>query len=47
MFRPDFQRYNDLLKKKKEDMTAEEWEFYKSMYRLEEFQAGLDGREEQ
>lgn len=43
MYKIDWQRYYDLEKKKKEEMTEEEWAFYKWMYHVEEFQAGLDG----
>lgn len=43
MFRIDWDRYRELDKKTKEEMTEEEWEFWKYMYHVEEFQAGLDG----
>lgn len=43
MFRVDWQRYFELEKKSREDMTEEEWEFFKYMYYVEECQAGLDG----
>lgn len=39
----DWQRYYKLAEKKKEEMTEEEWEFFRWMYYVEEFQAGLDG----
>lgn len=43
MFKIDWQRYEELHKKTKEEMTAEEWEFYKTMYHMEEVKCGLDG----
>lgn len=43
MFIIDWHRYFELNKKKREEITEEEWEFYKWMYHIEEFQAGLDG----
>lgn len=43
MIEIDWGKYQELNKKTKEEMTEEEWDFYKEMYRLEEFQAGLDG----
>lgn len=46
MFQIDWHRYHDLSKKKFEEMTEEEKEFYKYMYHVEEFQAGLDGDRE-
>lgn len=39
----DWQRCWDLEKKDWNDLTDEEKEFYKYMYHVEEFQAGLDG----
>lgn len=44
--RIDWQRYEKLEKKKREEMTEEEWEFFKFMYHVEEVQAGLDGQDE-
>ena len=38
----DWQRFEELEKKKREEMTDEEWEFFKYMYHVEEFMAGLD-----
>ena len=42
----DWQRYYELEKKKKDEMTQEEWEFYNLMYHIEEFKSGLDGEYE-
>ena len=39
----DWQRYEKLQGKKKEEMTEEEWEFFVWMYHVEEFKVGLDG----
>lgn len=39
----DWQRFEELEKKKREEMTDEEWDFFKYMYHLEEFMFGLDG----
>ena len=39
----DWQRLEDLEKKKREEMTDEEWDFFKWMYHVEEFNAHLDG----
>lgn len=38
----DWQRFEELEKKKREEMTDEEWEFFKYMYHVEEFMSGLD-----
>lgn len=43
MFIVNWQRYFELEKKKKEDMTEDEKEFFNWMYHVEEFQSGLDG----
>ncbi len=43
MFKIDYQKYFELEKKKKEEMTQEELKFYKWMYHVEECQSGLDG----
>lgn len=43
MFRIDWDRYHELSKKTREEMTEEEWEFWKYMYHVEEHMAGLDG----
>ena len=44
MFIIDWNRYNKLLKEKSfDEMTEEELEFFKNMYRFEEYEAGLDG----
>ena len=37
----DWERYHELGKKTKEEMTEEEWEFFKYMYHVEEYKAGL------
>lgn len=34
-------KYEELQKKKKEEMTEEEWKFFIRMYHLEEFEAGM------
>lgn len=39
----DWRRYEELQKKSFEEMTEEEKEFFKYMYHVEEFRAGLDG----
>lgn len=39
----DWNRYYELQKKSREEMSDEEWEFYKYMYHVEEHMAGLDG----
>ena len=43
MFIVNWQRYFELEKKKKEDMTEDEKEFFNWMYHVEECLAGLDG----
>ena len=39
----NWQRFYELEKKSKEQMTREEQDFYRFMYQLEEMQSGLDG----
>ena len=39
----DWQRYYEIEKKTKDQMTEEEYNFYKFMYQLEEMRSGLDG----
>lgn len=39
----NWQRYYELEKKPKDQMTEEERDFYRFMYQLEEVQSGLDG----
>ena len=41
----DWNRYNELQTKPLEDLTEEEREFFKFMYRAEEHRVGLDGDE--
>ena len=43
MFEMNWNRYYELSKLSKEEMTEEEWEFFKYMYHVEEVRAGLDG----
>ena len=39
----NWQRYYELEKKPKDQMTEEERDFYRFMHQLEEMQSGLDG----
>jgi hypothetical protein len=43
VFEINWDRYNELSKKSKEEMTDDEWEFFRYVYHVEEFRAGLDG----
>ncbi len=47
MFRIDWNRYYELMKKPFDEMTEEENEFCKYMYHVEEHMAGLDGDREE
>ena len=39
----DWQKYRELEGLTREQMTEEEWEFFKYMYHVEEYESGLDG----